>query len=246
MTFRRLLLPLTAVAVFIIASTPAAQPPKTGSPAAGTLKDNADIELVEKLLVARRDYQRTLELLRAHYLNVGDLERAKWAEEELRDYHRINHQAFRLDLDVPPPTLQANTNITEANKLVERAREYKDKGFGMDYIDNQRRCELLLQQLLTLYPTSDKIGEAAYLLGDLYEGRAYKQFRRSALYFERSVQWNPTTTLDGRLRAARIYDKLLPERAKAIALYQEILTHETDAKRKAEATKRLKELSGSK
>jgi hypothetical protein len=247
MTFRRLLLPLAGLAFLIIASTPGAQqPPKTGTSGAGTLKDSADIELVEKLLVARRDYQRTLELLRAHYINIGDLEHAKWAEEELREYHRINHQAYRLDLDVPPPTLLGTTNITEANKLVERSREYKDKGFGTDYIDNQRRCEILLQQLLTVYPTSDKIGEAAYLLGDLYEGRAYKQYRRAALYFERSVQWNPTTTMDGRLRAARIYDKLLPERAKAIDLYKEILTHETDAKRKAEATKRLKELSGSK
>jgi hypothetical protein len=244
MTFRRLLMPLAALVVLVVTSMPSAQPPKTGT--AGVPRDNSDIELVEKLLVARRDYQRTLELLRAHYLNVGDLEHAKWAEEELRDYHRINHQAYRLDLDVPPPTLQGTTNIPEANKLLTRAKEYKDKGFGTDYIDNQRRTELLLQQMLTLYPQSDKIGEAAYLLGDLYEGRAFKQYRRAAMYFERSFQWNPTTQLDGRLRAARIYDKYLPERGRAIELYREIITHETDAKRHAEANKRLKDLSGSK
>jgi hypothetical protein len=242
MTYRRLFFPVAGLLVLVIVSTPAAQTTKGGS----APKDNGDIELVEKLLVARRDYQRTLELLRAHYLNVGELEKAKWAEEELREYHRINHQAYRLDLDVPPPTLQATTNIPEANKLLMRAKEYKDKGFGMDYVDNQRRCELLLQQLLTMYPQSDKIGEVAYLLGDLYEGRAYKQYRRAALYFERSFQWNPTTQLDGRLRAARIYDKNLPERGRAIELYKEITTHETDQKRHAEATKRLKELSGSK
>jgi hypothetical protein len=244
MTVRRLLVPLACLAVLVIVSTPSAQQPKTGS--GGGSKDNSDIELVEKLLVARRDYQHTLERLRAHYLTVGDMERAKWAEEELREYHRINHQAYRLDLDVPPPTLQATTNIPEANKLVTRAKEFKDKGFGTDYVDNQRRCELLLQQLLTMYPQSDKIGEAAYLLGDLYEGRAFKQYRRAALYFERSFQWNPTTQMDGRLRAARIYDKYLPERGRAIELYQEITRTETDAKRIAEANKRLKELSGSK
>jgi hypothetical protein len=242
MIFRRLIVPLAVLAVLVLTSVPSAQPPKSSTPSA---KDNTDIELVEKLLVARRDYQRTLELLRAHYLNVSDLERAKWAEEELRDYHRINHQAFRLDLDVPPPTLQAVNNIPEANKLVTRAKEYKDHGFGMDYIDNQRRSELLVQQMLTRYPSSDKIGEAAYLLGDLYESRAYKQYRRAAMYFERCFQWNPTTQLDARLRAARIYDKYLPERARAIELYQEVINRETDAKRHAEAQKRLKDLQGS-
>jgi TolA-binding protein len=241
MTFRRLLLPLAVMAVLISTSMPSAQTPKTG-----VGQGNSDIELVEKLLVARRDYQRTLELLRAQYISVGDAEHAKWAEEELREYHRINHQAYRLDLDVPPPTLHASANFPEANKLMTRAKDYKDKGTGMDYIDNQRRAELLLQQLLTQYPQSDKIGEAAYLLGDLYEGRAFKQYRRAALYFERCFQWNPTTQLDARLRAAHIYEKNLPERGRAIEIYREILTHETDAKRHAEADKRLKELQGSK
>jgi len=243
MPYRRLFAPLAVVAVLLFTSYPSAQQTKTGA----AKENNSDIELVEKLLVARRDYQRTLVLLRAHYLQVGDMERQKWVEEELREYHRMNHQAYRLDLDVPPPTLQASTNIPDANKLLTQARVYKDKGgFGNDYIDNQRRTELLLQELLTQYPQSDKIGDVAYMLGDLYEGKAYKQYRRSALYFERCVQWNPTTQLDARLRAARIYDKNLPERAKAMELYQTVLTHETDPKRQDEAKKRLAVLSGNK
>jgi hypothetical protein len=122
---------------------------------------------------------------------------------------------------------------------------YKDKGWsGTDYIDNQRRAELLLQQLLTSHPQSDKIGDAAYQLGDLYQGKAYLQYRRSALYFERCFQWHPTTHLDARIRAARLYDRVLNERAHAIELYKDITTHETDAKRIAEAQQRLTELSG--
>src|SRR4051794_25593552 len=68
--------------------------------------DNSDLELVEKLLIARRDYQSVLEQLRAHYLTKGDVERKTWAEEELIQFHRIRHHAFRVDLVVPPPTLQ--------------------------------------------------------------------------------------------------------------------------------------------
>jgi tetratricopeptide (TPR) repeat protein len=240
MKIRRWITPLVVAGILAVTSVHSAQTPKTG----GASKDSSDIKLVEDLLVARRDYQRALELLRAHYKAVGDQEKAKWAEDELRDYHRINHQAYRLDLDVPPPTLTASGNVKEANQLLSRAMEFKDKGFGVDYIDNQRRAEILLQQLLTMYPSSSKIGDAGYMLGELYESKAFQQYRRAAIYFERSVQWNPTTQLDGRLRAARIYDKRLPERGKAIELYKEITTHETDPKRKTEAEARLKVLTG--
>src|SRR5262249_28677670 len=108
----------------------------------------ADIELVERLLATRREYRQALEKLRLHYLNTGDIEKARWAEEELMEYHRIAKQPYRLELDVPPPTLQPSQNIPEANKIYQRAMTYKDKGWGRDYIDNQRRAELLFQQIL--------------------------------------------------------------------------------------------------
>jgi RNA polymerase sigma factor (sigma-70 family) len=198
------------------ASEPLAQPNGEASlpelpQTAAEAKSDLEIQLVEKLLVARRDYQRSLELLRAHYVKQGDREKAKWAEDELRDYHRINHQAFRLDLDVPPPTLRASTNIEQANQLISRAKEYKDKGTGMDYVDNQRRAELLLQQLLKQHPTSNKIGQAAYMLGDLYESRAFKQYRRAALYFERVSQWDPAMESDAKSRADRLNALVIPE-----------------------------------
>lgn len=218
----------------------AAGPPTPPKPT----DQRSDIELVERLLAARRDYQGTLEQLRTHYLAIGDVEKVRWTEEELRQYHRMNKPAYALELDVPPPTLHAAQNFPEANELYRRAMTYKDKGWGNDYIDNQRRAEILLQQLLTQYPQSDKIGEAAYQLGDLYEGRAYKQHRRAAQYFERAFQWNPNSGSDARLRAARIYDRQLVERARAVELYREVTLHATDPKQLQEAQKRLADLSG--
>jgi TolA-binding protein len=221
-----------------------AVPPRAQTPPNKSAGAANDLELVEKLLMTRRDYQKSLENLRLHYLKANDMERAKWAEEELRQYHRILKQAFRLDLDVPPPNLIGNTNIPEANKLFTAAMTYKDKGWANDYIDNQRRAEILLQKLLTEYPQSDKIAQAAYELGDIYESKANKQYRRSAAYFERCFQWNTKTTSDARLRAARLYDKQLTDRVRAKEIYLEITTHDVDPKRIAEATKRLQELSG--
>ena len=58
------------------------------------------------------------------------------------------------------------------------------------------------------------------------------------------MQWNPNTQLDARLRAARLYDKQNIDRNKAIELYRDVTTHETDPKRLQEAQKRLTELAG--
>jgi hypothetical protein len=226
-----LVITLAAVCVFY------AQPPSPSTP-------SSDLEYVEKLLVARRDYQKALEQLRAHYLKVADIERARWAEDELLQFHRIPKNAFRLDLDVPPPNLRATANIPEANQLYMAAMEYKGRGWGTDYLDNQRRAELLLQEILTKFPESNRISDVAYQLGDIYESRAYRQYRRAALYFERCVQWNPTNTShDARLRAARLYDRNLQERGDAIRIYNEIMQHETEPARLNEAKKRLGELS---
>jgi TolA-binding protein len=205
-----------------------------------------DVEIVERLLAARKEYQVTLETLRAHYITTGDIERARWAEEELVQYHRIPKHAYRLELDVPPPTLRGDYNIPEANDLFRQAIKFKDRGYGQDYIDNQHRAELLFQQLLTNYPQSDKISDAAYQLGDIYESKPFRQYERAAAYFERCFQWNPKTHFDARLRAARLYERYQSERSHAIEIYKEITTHETDPKRVEEAQKRLTELSGKK
>jgi tetratricopeptide (TPR) repeat protein len=250
---RRQLLLLASVSLLLglAACTPGQGPttPSTSnaSPGAGTPPPpNSDVQMVERVLASRKEYQASLEALRAYYISVRDLKRAKWAEEELLQFHRITKEAYRLDLDPPPPKLQPIYPIPEANELYRRALTYKDKGWGMDYVDNQHRAEILLQELLTKHPQSDKIADSAYLLGDIYEGRGFNQPERAAVYFERVFQWAPTTTTDARLRAARLYDRKLGERSKAMELYREVAAHETDQRHTQEAQRRLLELSSMK
>jgi hypothetical protein len=239
------LLGAALLAALLLSASLAQTPPANKGKAKGNGKAS-DIEMVERLLAARREYQSTLEALRAYYISTGDIERAHWAEDELIQFHRMIKQAYRLELDVPPPTLQAAYNIPEANELYRRAIGFKDKGWGNDYIDNQRRTELLLQQLLSSYPQSDKISDTAYQLGDIYESKAYRQYNRAAMYFERCFQWNPKTHFDARIRAARLYERTLSERNHALEIYREITTHETDPARNEEAQRKITELSGRK
>ena len=237
----RWLAPLLVVfAIIVMAAAMRAQTSPTGTSKGG------DLELVQKVINNRREYQKTLEQLRVHYYQAGDLERMRWAEEELRQYHRIPKHAFIIDLHVPPPNLNGHTNVTEANKLFTWAMQYKDKGFGVDYIDNQRRAELLFQEILTKYPQSDKIADVAYMLGDVYESKAYRMYYLSVEYYHRCYQWNPKTSHDARIRAARLYDKQLNNRTKALEVYREVTTHETDPRRIDEAQKRIADLSARK
>src|SRR5262245_57861205 len=187
------------------------RPPATVAPRGNS---GSDVELVERLVEARKSHVAALKNLYEHYRKAGDAQRARWAEEELKQLQRMPNYAYRLDLDLPSPKLQPLYNITAANDLFRDALHYKDRGLGTDYIDNQRRAEILLQQLLTEYPQSTKISDAAFALGEIYESRAFRQLDRAAAYYERCFQWEPRTPTEARLRAARIYDRELRNRTK--------------------------------
>jgi hypothetical protein len=220
-------------------------PPAEGTPPPAA--SASDVELVERMLAARKEYENSLKALYEHYHRTGDKQRSQWTEKELMGYHLLWKPSYNLDVkDVPPPSLEAKVNVREANELYRSAMEYKGKGFGDDYVLNQRRAELLLREILEKYPNSDKIADVAYQLGDIYESRAFKQYDRSAKYFERSFQWVKGSRTDARMRAAVLYDKQLNERAKAIELYREEIAHDTDSDRIKQAERRLGELTGNK
>lgn len=219
----------------------AAPPRDRGASAQPT---STDLSLVQQVIAARRDYQVGLEQLLAYYGSVGDSERGRMAEEELKQFHRVTKGAYIIDLDIAGPGLRPDQNVPAANDLFKKAMSYKNKGMGSEYTDNQLRAELLLQQLLQQYPTSNRCSDAAYHLAEIFEDRKPAQHRRAAVYFERCAQWNPATTLDARLRAAMIYDRFLNERNKAIQWYEAVLSSDPDQRRRQDAQKRLADLNG--
>ena len=225
----------------VVAETPS----ESSTPKEDKSTQAGEVELVEAIIKARKDYWSALDKLRQHYISTNDIEKTRWVEDELKAYHRIMKYSYRLDVkDVPPPTLQPKQNITEANNLFRLAVGYKDKGTGEEFIDNQRRTEILLQRILEKYPDSDKIAETAYHLGDIYEHyRPRPQYERAAAYYERSFQWNKASTTDARLRAAKLYDYELKMLGKAKELYKSVINHDTNPARVKEAERRLSELS---
>lgn len=204
-----------------------------------------DAEMVERVVAARKEYQASLAAIYAHYAKIGDKKRADWAADELKNYHLQLKPSYRLDiLDVPSKDLQATENSREANELYKQAMTYKDSGFGTDYILNQRRTELLMQEILRKYPNSDKIASVAYQLGDVYASSAYEQYERAAAYFTRSYQWRRGVQADDAvIRAAQMYEKIemIPE---AVEMYREEISHGLNEERLKLARRRLAELTG--
>jgi TolA-binding protein len=237
---------LVAFAIVLIASVPHAQTQQGNPPAGGAAPPKTDLELVQKVLAARKEYQKSLEQLYVHYNHVNDKERERWAKEELVNFHRVPKPAYIIDLAVPPPTLTGNQHVPEANKIFTWALQYKDKGVGMEYTDNQRRAELLFQEILNKYPHSDKISDVAFMLGDIYESKPYRMYYLAVEYYHRCYQWNPKTSYDARLRAARLYDKQLNNRTRALEMYRDVKTYDLDPRRHQEAERRIAELSGTK
>jgi tetratricopeptide (TPR) repeat protein len=216
-----------------------------GSKPAPPAKAGDDAEGVRELIAARQRYQNALVALYDRYTSTGDKERAKWVEDELKGFHLTPKPAYRLDLvDVFPDGMEPRENDKKANDLFRMAMEYKGKGFGTDYLLNQRRAEIMLHEILRTYPKSDKLADVAYELADLYESKAYRQYARSAAFYERACQWRKGGRTDARLRAARLYDKQLNERAKAIEMYRDVVAHDTDPDHIKEAERRLAELTG--
>ncbi len=228
------------VTVVVLAETPSSSTPKEK-----TAENAGEVELVEGVIKARKDYWVALDKLRQHYVAAHEIEKAKWVEDEVKSYHRMMKYSYRLDVkDVPPPTLQPKQNVTEANNLFRRAIDYQNRGTGEELLDNQRRAEILFQAILEKYPDSDKIAETAYHLGDIYEHyRPRPQYERAAAYYERSFQWNKASATDARLRAAKLYDFELKRLDKAKELYRSVMNHDTNPSRVEEAERRLTELS---
>lgn len=223
----------------------AADPPPKGSLSKNET-ESRDVELVERVIAARKAYLKSLIATYEFYSNIGDKERARWAEDEIKSFHLMPKPSYRVDvLDVPPPNLEAKVNVKEANDLFRLASEYRGKGFGTEYVLNQKRAELLFQEILQKYPNCDKIADVAYALGELYEGRAFKEYDRAAAYYERSYQWRKGSITDARLRAAKLYDRQ-NERTKAIELYRDVISSDTDPERIKAAERRLSELTSSK
>lgn len=212
------------------------------------MERSTEVELVEQMARYRQRYGAQLELLEQFYDRQGNHLKASWARDE-RDHLRTSPQREYLVIaEVAGPDLRAAESIPAADGLYEQGMgQYKDarKGLGSLFFNKKKIIEAkeTFNQLITNYPNSDKIDDAAFQIGEIYRHHL-KDYPRAMLYYQRVWQWDPQTPLPARFAVARLYDDYLHDGPKAIQYYQQAINLESGYPDNMNyANRRIKELS---
>ena len=206
-----------------------------------------ETDIVEQVAVNRQAYRQALELLVEHYIKTGNNMKLQWAKKELAALNAMPQYNYIVEASLAGPSLKASTSIPEADDLYYDARELEKKAGPLPILKNENLLRLALNkynQLIRKHPSSNKIDDAAFRAGGIYE--YFKDYTIALLYHQRAYQWDPETIHPARFRAAFILDKRLHRRAEALGVYQQAVRKESKYKKWKEfAEKRIRELTKS-
>jgi tetratricopeptide (TPR) repeat protein len=224
------------------ASSPA-DPPLTVS-----ATNSNEIDLVEKMAAHRLEYRRSLEALIQYYNTAGNHQKMTWARDEMTALDRIPQYRYFVVAEMPE-NLRASERIPAADQLYAEAEKLRrDAGWIVPGpLKNEEMLRASLDkysQVVSQYPSSDKIDDAAYRMAEIHE--YFSDYTLAAIAFQRAYQWDPSTPFPARFKAAFILDRKLHSRAEALKIYQEAIIKEsqyTDYRLMAE--RRVQELNSS-
>ncbi len=185
-------------------------------------------DLVEQVAVHRQGYRHSLETLADFYRRTGNNMKLAWAEKELSACDTTPQYNYIIEAGVAGPKLQAKTLIAEADDLYREAVEIEGRARQLLVVKDENLLRLALDkynQLIRMYPSSDKVDDAAYNAAGIYEH--FKDYTIALLYYQRAYQWDEQTPYPARFRAALILDKHLHRRAEALELYREAVEKES-------------------
>ena len=193
--------------------------------------DRTEVDLVEQTILHRTMYARHLKVLIEYYTEHGHETKANWARNELNDLKRVKPYRYIMDAETPVAQLAPAQSVAEADRLYEEAVALMKKGgHGVPVFFNQTTMKLALakfKELVDTYPTSDKIDDAAFMIGEIHKEYFEEKDNTLALeWYQRALDWNPQTEHPVRFQMAVVYDYRMHDRDRALDMYQEVLKHE--------------------
>jgi tetratricopeptide (TPR) repeat protein len=228
---------------------PARTTTSLGSAPVFNIADARETDIIEQTAVNRQAYRQCLELLVGYYTRTGNNMKLRWAEKELAALNSIPQYNYIIEASVAPSNLKASLSNPEADELYNDALQFEKKAGPLTFIKNENLLRLALDkynQLIRKHPNSDKIDDAAYKAGTIYEH--FKDYSIALLYYKRAYQWDSMTIHPARFRAARILDKNLARRDEALELYKQAIKTEGRYDKhltwKEYAQERVRQISG--
>ena len=207
----------------------------------------SEADIIEQMTVNRQAYRKGLELLVGYYTKAGNNMKLQWAKKELAALNTMTKYNYIIGAKEAPANLKVSASIPEADDIYFDGTELDKKAGPLPVLKNENLLRLALEKynrVIKEYPSSDKIDDAAYKAGVIYE--YFKDYNIALLYYKRAYQWDPDTIYPARFSAARVLDKNLHRYAEALELYQQAVKIEGrfDKYREWEefAERRIKEL----
>jgi len=204
-----------------------------------------EVGLVEAVASARKQYQRTLESLKAYYHQRGNNAKSVWVESELQGFQTTPRPRYLLAAEIAGPDLQPSERIEAADQLYQEGVHYKD--YPAFPPGKKEYLKIALEKFRTIiekYPQSEKIDDAAFRMGEVYGGWYFQDYARAVQAYQRCWQWNPETEHPARFNAAKIFEEKLKNRAKAVELYNEVIAHTNNEDLARQAQERIRTLTG--
>ena len=205
----------------------------------------AESDIVEALVAHRQAYRKSLETLLGVLQGAKDVKRTLLAKRELRDLISVNNYMYLRDADTPGLELRATRAIAEAQTLYTQAMALKKD--SKKILVNRYKTQLAMEgfrRLIRKYPSSEKIDDAAFQIGELCRANL-KNYQRAIRWYECVLAWDPDTQLQANLRIAQIYDNHLVNRLTALDYYKRALKIEVrDSSEYKRIKRRIRRLSG--
>lgn len=231
--------------VSISETTGARAPADTGL----TVVGQTEVDLVEKMVEHRTAYLRSLEDLRDYYREHGYLTKEGWAEHELTGLKKVQTFRYVMDAEIPAQKLRPSDSIPEADAMFNQGKDLMRKGGhgGLPGLYREKpmiEAVAVFRELIEKYPSSDKIDDAAFWLGEIHKEYLKDQEQIAVKWYERAMEWDPATPHPVRFEAAVVYDYRLHDRDRALELYRSVLAEETGSRTNVDfATRRIEQLT---
>lgn len=192
-----------------------------------------EVQLIEQMARYRQAYEEHLQILVRFYDHQGNQQKVTWAQEELAHLKKSPRRAYLAVAETAGPQLRASRSDANANIAYAEAVALFEEGkgtLGGKFLMKKDKLWLAvekLEELITRYPDSDKIDDAAFVIGKIYQ-KSMDDNTLALLYYQRVLQWDPQTKLPVRFAIAQTYDHGLHDRVNAVKFYESAINFESE------------------
>jgi tetratricopeptide (TPR) repeat protein len=224
---------LTCLAAALVAAAFSPSGAQTANPPTAEQKLAGDeVALAEEVVSAREKYLKNLEALNDFYTRTRNDFKALMTKEELDGLRKVVRHDYIIIAESLGADLKPLKSIAEAEAVFAEARAL-DTRAGGPVDENRRKALGLYNGLLARWPESNRIAEAAFYAGQIYENVA-KDYFSAVVYYQRTYQWDPQTSHPARILAARLAYTKIKDLRRAKGYYQSAADSDPDPACRAE------------